>query len=453
VVGVGARFQAQNNYGCISSPRYFIQFQPNPPPSGCPFLYVYNEDSGNVVADNNLLFKSEFPEFQGIDLKDLCKMNIKPSLYEGKYYLQLFETEQDYSYFDRVKLYSVDHEAGKVVGVTQNNDIVIFDSSTVVSTDDAVLNGSANITNYIQFNYLGKKVIVGGSGDSIYAHYDSSGQNHAFNKFRNRKNKSNPEGSTDSLAIIIEVGDRITPIVNKDYAGDITIYTATDTYTKTFARREKSNVIIIPFAEPDQVVDHVDVNWYSDYEVIYICVTPVSYTGFTVSEAPLVEAEHSTNRDILDNLLFLDNVYGDMEPSSLITLKFDSLLSPAPSLVRDFVFEVSGRYIHSGNAPFLNHLASTVDEKGIPFTYKLYNNYPNPFNPRTTIKYEIAKAGLVNIEIYNLLGQQVVTLVNEYMQAGAYVTEFDGTNYASGLYLYRIEVGDYKESKKMLLIK
>ncbi len=89
----------------------------------------------------------------------------------------------------------------------------------------------------------------------------------------------------------------------------------------------------------------------------------------------------------------------------------------------------------------------------LPKHYALYQNYPNPFNPVTEIKYEIPKDGFVTIKIYDLLGRQVLKLVDEFKQAGYYSEEFNGANYASGVYFYRIESGSYMERKKMVLIK
>ncbi|MBI5404059.1 MAG: T9SS type A sorting domain-containing protein, partial [Ignavibacteriae bacterium] len=93
----------------------------------------------------------------------------------------------------------------------------------------------------------------------------------------------------------------------------------------------------------------------------------------------------------------------------------------------------------------------------IPTTYSLSQNYPNPFNPVTKINYELPKDGKVKIVIYDILGRQIKTLVNnEIKQAGRYTVEFNGTQYASGVYFYRIQVEDGKgftAVKKMVLIK
>jgi hypothetical protein len=85
--------------------------------------------------------------------------------------------------------------------------------------------------------------------------------------------------------------------------------------------------------------------------------------------------------------------------------------------------------------------------------FNLSQNYPNPFNPYTTIKYSIPRQGLVNIKIYDILGNEVATLVNEEKVAGNYEVKFDASKLSSGTYFYRTQVGDFIQNKKMLLLK
>ncbi|GBD87548.1 hypothetical protein BMS3Abin03_01482 [bacterium BMS3Abin03] len=85
--------------------------------------------------------------------------------------------------------------------------------------------------------------------------------------------------------------------------------------------------------------------------------------------------------------------------------------------------------------------------------YAIEQNYPNPFNPSTTIKYQLPQNGLVTLKIYDILGKEIATLVNSEQQSGRYEVNFNATNLASGVYLYRIKVNDYVAVKKMLLLK
>jgi len=90
---------------------------------------------------------------------------------------------------------------------------------------------------------------------------------------------------------------------------------------------------------------------------------------------------------------------------------------------------------------------------GIPEAYTLSQNYPNPFNPSTQIRYSIPEAARVTLKIFNMLGQEVATVLNEQQTKGSYIATFDANNFATGVYFYRLEAGKFSETKKMLLMK
>jgi hypothetical protein len=93
-------------------------------------------------------------------------------------------------------------------------------------------------------------------------------------------------------------------------------------------------------------------------------------------------------------------------------------------------------------------------EANIPTEFSLSQNYPNPFNPSTTIEYTIAKAGIVNLAIYNLLGEELIKLVdNQFNEAGKYTVKFNASGLASGTYLYKLKAGEVVLTRKMNLIK
>jgi|GEM_PF-3024471 len=89
----------------------------------------------------------------------------------------------------------------------------------------------------------------------------------------------------------------------------------------------------------------------------------------------------------------------------------------------------------------------------IPTVYELGQNYPNPFNPSTVIKFSIPNSGLVTLKVFNILGQEVVTLVNEIKPIGIFEVSFDASLLTTGMYIYRIESGSFTATKKMMLIK
>ncbi len=89
----------------------------------------------------------------------------------------------------------------------------------------------------------------------------------------------------------------------------------------------------------------------------------------------------------------------------------------------------------------------------IPENYKLHQNYPNPFNPSTKIKIQLKDAGLAQLVIYDVLGRKVETLVNGVLKQGTYEVDFDGSNFTSGVFFYKLESGFFSETKKMILIR
>lgn len=101
--------------------------------------------------------------------------------------------------------------------------------------------------------------------------------------------------------------------------------------------------------------------------------------------------------------------------------------------------------------------ASVHDPKGnfaeIPADYKLFHNYPNPFNPETKIRYNLPRQTQVKINVYDIVGRHVKTLVDDFQDAGSYHVVFDGSHLASGVYIYALEAGPYKNVRKMILLK
>jgi hypothetical protein len=101
----------------------------------------------------------------------------------------------------------------------------------------------------------------------------------------------------------------------------------------------------------------------------------------------------------------------------------------------------------------INFKEININGNGVISTYDLFQNYPNPFNPTTTIKYQIPKSGNVTLKVYDILGNEVTKLVDEYMETGRYEIGFDASILASGVYIYRLTVNDFVNVKKMVLLR
>ncbi len=103
-------------------------------------------------------------------------------------------------------------------------------------------------------------------------------------------------------------------------------------------------------------------------------------------------------------------------------------------------------------------VSAKENPKTLRNTFSLYQNYPNPFNPTTRIKYsvpfvEMHRYASVQLRVYDILGREIATLVNEKKSPGEYEVQFNGTNLPSGVYFYRLQAGSFSDTKKLILLK
>jgi hypothetical protein len=98
-------------------------------------------------------------------------------------------------------------------------------------------------------------------------------------------------------------------------------------------------------------------------------------------------------------------------------------------------------------------IVTSADPTPVASTFELAQNYPNPFNPSTNIKYSIAERSNVTIKVYDMLGSEVATLVNQVQEAGPHTVTFNASGLASGMYVYTITAGNFTATKKMMLLK
>jgi hypothetical protein len=188
-------------------------------------------------------------------------------------------------------------------------------------------------------------------------------------------------------------------------------------------------------------------------------VLPVELTSFTASVVNnTVNLKWSTATEINnkgfeiqrksaanDNYTTIASVGGNGTSTSVHSYAYNDKLS------------VSGKYSYrlkqvdfSGAVNYSNAIEADVNA---PVQFGLNQNYPNPFNPSTTINFSIAKAGNVSLRVYNLLGQEVRTLLTGFKAAGSYTVNFNAEGLNSGLYLYKLETENFSQVKKMTLLK
>ena len=162
--------------------------------------------------------------------------------------------------------------------------------------------------------------------------------------------------------------------------------------------------------------------------------TEINNSGFSI--------ERSFGVNNFHNISFINGKGTTTKPSSYSFI--DNNLPSGSYIYRLKQIDFDGTVTYSKNV--------NVDIT-TPSAFALDQNYPNPFNPNTSIKYSIPVNGLVNLSVYNTLGEKVLTLVNQNMNAGSYEVKFDASHFTSGIYFYRLDAGTYSSVKKMILLK
>ncbi|MFO7446981.1 MAG: T9SS type A sorting domain-containing protein, partial [Ignavibacteriaceae bacterium] len=160
---------------------------------------------------------------------------------------------------------------------------------------------------------------------------------------------------------------------------------------------------------------------------------------------------HVHEKNGLMNLFFIYYDAQDYKSAELSLARIDKAYSNNEEVM------LANWLLNKGKADITKPHESVVSETTLPVEYSLSANYPNPFNPNTIINYNIPNDGFVSLKIYDILGKEVADLINDVRSAGSYNVEFNASNLASGVYIYRIQVnsknGGYTASKKMLLTK
>ncbi|NOS85276.1 MAG: T9SS type A sorting domain-containing protein [Ignavibacteria bacterium] len=439
-----AKVRACSNGGCTGFLGEYLIMSSQYSPHGCPYVFNINDDSV-FAGENNILHKSKFPENLNQDITDKYLIKNTPAVIDDKYVIVLSEADNDIDQYDQIKLLAIDHPQNTKIGVTEDNDIIMYDSTQVISSNFALRNSIEDITQAIQYDpdVRANEELVGDTLDHLDIQFS--------------------ESNWGTYAIITEMeGDRIYPYpVAKDWAGNISI-TSQDAvlFTKSISRREYLSENIIPLnLQGGDISMELKFDMLKNYHANYIAVVPYSTSGFTVTELPIYKSEviDEVGRYESDILKLTDNDanYLTLDNTSQLFLHFNTSASGSnkqgPTLKRSFILEVNGKY-YSDTSLALNS-KTEKKENVIPERIKLYSNYPNPFNPKTIIKFEISKPEDVELKIYNSLGQLVNTLINSRLTAGTHNVEFDGSNLPSGVYFYTLRTNNFTESRKMVLIK
>jgi hypothetical protein len=166
-----------------------------------------------------------------------------------------------------------------------------------------------------------------------------------------------------------------------------------------------------------------------------------------------ITAKLSTTDTNVTNIRFNNQSIGNLAPGQIkSTANYLVFTQNNPGTI-DFNIGISSEGWEFWSDSLVVYTGIAVEDKNIPHEYRLSQNYPNPFNPSTTIEFDLPKTSEVSLKVFNILGEEVVTLISDRLSAGTYSYEWDASNLASGVYLYRLKAGNYVETRKMVFMR
>ncbi len=467
-VTVSNQFGQDTKFYDLNLTEKFVPFNgirpPVPPVSGCPVLFT--KDTNGYKCENNILHYSSIEEYKGTDIEDKIVLVNKPFLdtINNSFSFAIDETLNDIDYFDRISLLCVDHPKDFILAVTKYNDIVLIDPFGINSAEYAEKN-ETDITSLIQFDSAFDKKVEGFEKEIINLRYKTIGRVSSKDKLIKELLKANSPSDkirniTDSTALILDPADsdnhKITN--NKRPSGYISITdTSGNKITEDidFARRVLRSIVTLPVLSGNNI-SRASLVFKDVFGLSYCASAELLYGGYNETKLDLFEAENSLTGNILKYLQKEDKAYAELDSSSFITLKFRNTKKEIPKdWVRDYVMVIKGRteITDLQNAFSEDSIDDTVQLKENPDRFELKQNFPNPFNPVTNLEFGIPDLGFVSLKIYDALGKEVTTLVNETLSPGKYKVEFNGSKLSSGVYYYKLKAGRFEVIRKMLLIK
>jgi hypothetical protein len=228
--------------------------------------------------------------------------------------------------------------------------------------------------------------------------------------------------------------------------------------TVSFYSNKRLNEFLL--SEPFNLSDNSDFTYSVQYGITdsAAAVNVLGKNDFIKFKVELVDEKHENSLGIFDDIKYSKtNVDQHENVTYQVSTKGIGNKTVRLRLVTetnfDSKFSLTDRYAE-GNALLKSSFKQVSFEGSLEVKdYALEQNYPNPFNPTTTINYQIKEDGLVTLKIYDILGAELKTLVNEEKTKGRYTHSFDGSDLATGVYIYQLKVNDFVSSKKLMLLK
>lgn len=279
-----------------------------------------------------------------------------------------------------------------------------------------------------------------------YEKYSPAGKNTGNSRNgKTHKTLKNDYGEIE-LTVPRDRNGSFEPVIVKKYEIPLWILSLedlnTNLITNSFTANENNSLVYsIEYGVTDSVLALVRLqNKFISFRVELID----QLTGVVLAELNNIQMD-GNNVEKLKTATFNFNITGLPNSSLVIRLKVNNNLEPqyAAAVIK------SDESVLLKNNPVELNLSGTA----VITEYSLEQNFPNPFNPSTIIKFQIPKDGFVSLKVYDILGNEITTLINEEKSRGRYEVNFNGSSLANGVYIYKIQSGDFISSKKMILLK
>jgi hypothetical protein len=451
--GYAIRVLAKDIYGDVNTvqPNHYIATGAdddcgNPDPE-CPTLYVQTDQGYEI--DNNILSASEDLEQQPGFLHDIYLLQQSPKVDENGYvHVQLREDEHQTTTFDELKLTAAFVDENRAVGISDQG--VIF-YPVPIKTPVSVHDGSETDVLAELTSKDGESFVSDGPGELLinFGKVGKSGLS-ASALLENGPGPGfpPPEKNMEKVVPNVDVmGGNILRIDVKDNSGEwVNVGIAPPRKLPSFNY----------FDLGDRVVPGEDLwmrlRWDHAYDLDHLAFYEFDDAGIERQEFKPAAVTHSSLGDIRDALLAeKDEVTTTLRPGEMISLSFGPIPKAPAGKTTKYVFSCTGRYT-------IAEYSLTADPILTPDSTGLDQNTPNPFNEATTIFYSLGEDGPVTLEIFNILGQRVTMIVDEFQTAGRHRISWDGRDQrgkhiGSGIYFYRLATGQFSQSKKMILMK
>lgn len=388
---------------------------------GCPTLAF---DVGGEMTDDNPLLITSLSN-PGVDVTDYYFLQNPVTPVGDKINLRIHEPQTEHTWLDNVELIEAKVKSDEMVAVTDEGEVINYKKSTPPVS--VFLNDTTDISEILA--EIDTSDIELEDGDILTL----------------QRTTQSPENGDDEDLVLAGVD----PIKNQE---SITI---------KFRQRDNSDELSLGgllFRQNKSIVAKKLKNLPpGNLEIVINKKLTLDHLSLVsnlktakVNSLDLLSANHNISGDVKALLLDIDHNYAEILPGEIIDIEIQKGNTPAEKIA--YIIKSVGRY-ETDTASTFNKLANIGGENLIPLENKLFDNYPNPFNPTTQIKYSVKENGMVTLKVYDVLGNEVAALVNEEKQAGTYSVSFNAGNLASGIYFYSISAGNFHQTKKMLLIK